>query len=55
VAKIDSAIFAYLVAPAETGLAIALVLRIFSNFACVGGGLLSLVIWSTAEGLGGFR
>lgn len=53
VIKIDPTTFAYLVALAETGLAIALILGIFSNLAYIGGGLLSLVIWSTAEGLGG--
>jgi len=53
VVKIDPTIFAYLVASTETVLAIALILGVFSNLAYIGGGLLSLVIWSTAEGLGG--
>jgi thiosulfate dehydrogenase (quinone) large subunit len=53
VVKVDPTTFAYLVAITETALAIALLLGIFSNLAFIGGGLLSLVIWSTAEGLGG--
>ncbi len=51
--KVDPTVFAYLAASAETALAIALILGIFSNLAYIGGGLLSLIIWSTAEGLGG--
>lgn len=51
--KVDPTVFAYIVASAESALAIALLLGIFSNLAYIGGGLLSLVIWSTAEGLGG--
>jgi len=51
--KVDPITFAYLAASVETALAIALLLGIFSNLAFIGGGLFSLVIWSTAEGLGG--
>ena len=53
VIQIDPVFFAYLVAASETGLAIALVLGAFSNMAYLGGSLLALVIWSTAEGFGG--
>lgn len=53
IVKVDPTTFAYIVALAETALAIALLLGIFSNLAYIGGGLLALVIWSTAEGLGG--
>jgi len=53
VVRVDPTIFAYLAATAETALAVALLLGIFSNLAYIGGGLFSLVIWSTAEGLGG--
>ena len=51
--KVDPTLFAYVVAGAETTLAVALILGLFSNLANVGGVLLCLVIWSTAEGLGG--
>lgn len=53
VIKVDPTFFAYMVATAETALAIALLFGVFSNLAYIGGGLLALVIWSTAEGLGG--
>lgn len=45
--------FAYLLAVAETALAIALLLGAFTNAFCVLGAVLSLLIWSTAEGFGG--
>lgn len=45
--------FAYFVSLAETALAVALILGLFSNLAYIGGALLSFVIWSTAEGFGG--
>ncbi|VAW17379.1 hypothetical protein MNBD_ALPHA12-912 [hydrothermal vent metagenome] len=51
--KVNPTVFAYLAASAETALAIALLLGIFSNLSYIGGALFSLVIWSTAEGLGG--
>jgi thiosulfate dehydrogenase [quinone] large subunit len=53
VAKVDPTIFAYVVALSETALAIALILGVLTDVACLGGVLLCLVIWSTAEGLGG--
>jgi thiosulfate dehydrogenase [quinone] large subunit len=46
-------LFARLVAVTETLLAIALILGVLTNLACVGGAALSLMIWSTAEGFGG--
>ncbi len=53
IVKVDPVFFAHLVAVSETALAISLILGLFSNMAYLGGSLLSLVIWSTAEGLGG--
>ncbi len=53
IVQIDPVLFARLVALSETALAIALILGLFSNMAYLGGSLLALVIWSTAEGLGG--
>lgn len=46
-------VFAYLLAVAETVLAAGLLLGAFTNALCVLGTLLSLLIWSTAEGFGG--
>lgn len=46
-------LFAHLEALGETALAIGLIFGIFSNVTNVGGLLLSLMIWSTAEGFGG--
>lgn len=53
VVKVNPTAFAYLVASAETALAIALILGVFSNLSYIGGGIMALIIWSTAEGLGG--
>ncbi len=53
VVKIDPTLFAYFVAAAETALAFALIFGVLSNLAYLGGSILSLVIWSTAEGFGG--
>ena len=50
---IDPTVFAYLVAVAETAIAIALILGVFMNLTSVIGVLLTIVIWSTAEGFGG--
>lgn len=49
----NGALFAHLLAVAETLLAIALILGAFTQLACVAGGVLSLLIWSTAEAFGG--
>jgi thiosulfate dehydrogenase [quinone] large subunit len=53
VVKVDPTAVAYVVAISETALAVALIFGIFTDLACLGGALLCLVIWSTAEGLGG--
>jgi len=53
IVKVDPSFFAHVVAVGETGLALLLILGALSNAAYAGGILLSLVIWSTAEGLGG--
>ncbi len=53
VVKIDPTLFAYFVATAETALALALIFGLLSNLAYLGGSILSLMIWSTAEGFGG--
>jgi uncharacterized membrane protein YphA (DoxX/SURF4 family) len=50
---VDPRIFAYLVAIAETVVALGLIFGVFSNLIDVSGALLCTVIWSTAEGLGG--
>lgn len=46
-------LFAYVIAIGETTIALALLLGLLSNLAYLGGTLLSLGIWSTAEGFGG--
>ena len=46
-------LFAHFLAIAETVIAVGLVIGAFFNLICVGGALLSLAIWSTAEGFGG--
>ena len=51
--KVDPHIFAHTIAIAETLVAIGLIFGIFSNLTAFGGIILSLVIWSTAEGFGG--
>ncbi len=53
IVKVDPHVFALIVAASETALAIALILGLLSNLADLGGVLLALVIWSTAEGFGG--
>src|SRR5262245_36438201 len=50
---VDPTVFAYLVAAGETAIAIALILGVFVNLTSVVGVLLTMVIWSTAEGFGG--
>ncbi len=51
--SVDPYFFAILVAIAETAIAIGLIFGFFTRIAMLGGIALSLVIWSTAEGLGG--
>jgi uncharacterized membrane protein YphA (DoxX/SURF4 family) len=50
---IDPTFFAYATAVGETAIAIALIVGAFSNLTAVVGILLSIVIWTTAEGFGG--
>lgn len=47
------AFWAYVLAAAETAVAICVVLGAFTNLVCVTGGVLSFVIWTAGEGLGG--
>jgi len=51
--NVNTHVFAYLTAVGETALASALLFGVFSNLAYAGGTLLSLGIWTTAEGFGG--
>ena len=53
IVKVDPHVFAHLVAIGETAVALGLLLGVFSNLTNLGGALLSLVIWPTAEGFGG--
>src|SRR3974390_722740 len=53
IVKVDPHLFAHFVAVAETLLAVALILGLFSSLAYLGGILLSIVMWTTAEGFGG--
>lgn len=46
-------VWAYLLAGTETLIAICLILGALTNAICWGGGVLSLLIWTTAEGFGG--
>jgi thiosulfate dehydrogenase (quinone) large subunit len=50
---LDPTVFAYGVAIGETAIAIALILGAFNNLTAVVGSLVSVAIWSTAEGFGG--
>lgn len=50
---VNPQLIAYLVAIGETAVAIGLIFGVLSNLTNVVGILLSLVIWSTAEGFGG--
>lgn len=51
--KVDPHVFAHLVAAGETAIAIGLILGLFSNLTYLLGSLLSVMIWTTAEGFGG--
>jgi thiosulfate dehydrogenase (quinone) large subunit len=53
VVSVNPQVFAHLVAVGETLVALALLLGVFSNLTNIAGILLSVVIWTTAEGLGG--
>ena len=51
--SINPHLFASIVALGEMGIAIGLLLGLFSNLAYAGGALLSIVIWAVPEGFGG--
>jgi uncharacterized membrane protein YphA (DoxX/SURF4 family) len=53
IVNVDPHVFAHAVAIGETAVAFALIFGLFSNLTYVGGALLSVVIWSTAESFGG--
>ena len=53
IVKVDPHVFAHLVAIGETAVAIGLLFGLFSNLTNIIGLLLSVVIWTTAEGFGG--
>lgn len=53
VVGVDPRLVAYSAAAGETLLAIALIFGLFTNLSSIGGIILSVVIWSTAEGFGG--
>lgn len=53
VVSMNPSFFAHIVALGETCIALCLILGAFSNLTCCAGIVLSLVIWSTAEGFGG--
>lgn len=53
IVQVDPHVFAHIVAISETAIALGLIFGVFSNLTNLGGVLLSLVIWSTAEGFGG--
>ena len=51
--KVDPHVFAHIIAISETALAVGLIFGVFSNLTNLGGILLAVVIWSSAEGFGG--
>jgi thiosulfate dehydrogenase [quinone] large subunit len=53
IVKVNPHLFAIIVAAGETALALGLIFGVLSNLAALGGVLLTLVIWTTAEGFGG--
>jgi uncharacterized membrane protein YphA (DoxX/SURF4 family) len=53
IVNVNPRALAYLVALGETAIAVGLIFGVLSNLTYLGGILLSLVIWSTAEGFGG--
>ena len=53
IVNVDPNIFARLVALGETAIGVALILGVFMNLTNLAGVLLSVVIWTTAEGFGG--
>lgn len=53
IVNVDPHVFAHIVAISETAIALGLLFGAFSILTNIGGALLALVIWSTAEGFGG--
>ncbi|HYL42260.1 MAG TPA: hypothetical protein VEU97_02640 [Ktedonobacteraceae bacterium] len=53
VVSVNPHLFAFLVSMGETGIALGLLLGALSNLTCLGGMLLSVSIWSTAQSFGG--
>ncbi len=53
IVNVDPHVFAHVVAISETAIALGLIFGAFSNLTNIGGALLALVIWSSAEGFGG--
>lgn len=53
IVQVNPHFFAIVVALGETALAIGLIFGLLTNVAALGGVLLTLVIWTTAEGFGG--
>ncbi len=53
VVNVDPHVFAHLVAIGESAIAVALLVGVFTNLASGIGIVLSIVIWTTAEGFGG--
>jgi uncharacterized membrane protein YphA (DoxX/SURF4 family) len=53
IVKVDPHVFAHAVAVGETLIAVALLFGVMSNLTNIGGILLTVVIWTTAEGFGG--
>jgi|SRR5579859_2150512 len=53
IVNVDPHVFAHTVAVTETLIALGLIFGAFSNLTGFSGAILSLVIWSTAEGFGG--
>jgi len=51
--SINPLLFARIIALAETGIAIGLILGLFSNLVYAGGALLAFTIWAVPEGFGG--
>jgi len=51
--NLDPRVFSYLIAVSEAIIALCLLLGILNNLVYLGGGVLSLIIWATAEGFGG--
>jgi nitrite reductase (NO-forming) len=51
--KANPSRFAHLLAVTEAALALCLILGVFVDLACIGGSVLAVLVWTTAEGFGG--